>query len=555
MNKVLITRTAPMEVMVRALDRLKSVIPNAEFYIVTQRNTEQAVREQLNPAGIALVEPGFFSFGKMSGRTRKAIREWHVSSAVIINSGTSGGSFGPWIRTLRFLGIRTIQIYHDHRNGVLTKHRWRLGALRDAVGWRKWMYVVPGTVLLLAKIIWMAARARLRHQRRKRNVGEPLRVLYCLHEARANGSGVSLMHTLAALDRTAITPFVVVPHEGELTETLRSRGIPVHQVRTGQLLRQRYEPSLLAEDLAKLIDTVPELITLMRQLDIDLVHINSLVTVDGTLAAWALGLPRIWHYREYLFPDGLWPEFQKSFLNHFASRVIAISQYCASELLDTVDPRKLRVVHNGIDLARFQPDLHAADVIRRTYGINDSDFVISVLGTINAHKGQHVVLEAMLRSPLLRSRAQVLIAGREGDSEYMELLHRLIESGGIAPRVHFIGFHPDVRPVIATSSAVVIPSMWQEPFGRVAIEAMALSRVVVASRCGGLPEIIEDGISGLLFPRGDSGALSECLESLVLDPNHAERLAAGGRRIVERQFPNTEVGRKVLEVYREVAAR
>jgi len=184
--------------------------------------------------------------------------------------------------------------------------------------------------------------------------------------------------------------------------------------------------------------------------------------------------------------------------------------------------RPFRVVPNlfrpGEDGAGPRPDW-----------LPEGDFVLCV-GDLTADKGVDVLLEAHAR---LASRPPLVLIGRPYSPELARP----------RPDVHVVGPRPheDVSRAWAACAVAAVPSTWAEPFGLVALEAMAAGKPVVASRVGGLAGIVGDGESGLLVPPADADALRVALERLLADAHLRARLGAGGRRRVEDFAPEVIV--------------
>jgi glycosyltransferase involved in cell wall biosynthesis len=125
-----------------------------------------------------------------------------------------------------------------------------------------------------------------------------------------------------------------------------------------------------------------------------------------------------------------------------------------------------------------------------------------------------------------------------GDGRQTDSLRRLARRLGVQERVRFTGWLParELARELAGASVVVIPSLWPEPFGIVGIEAHAAGRPVIASRTGGVGDWLDDGVSGLMVPPGDAGALARALGELLDDPERQEAMGAAGRRSVSERF-------------------
>jgi glycosyltransferase involved in cell wall biosynthesis len=176
---------------------------------------------------------------------------------------------------------------------------------------------------------------------------------------------------------------------------------------------------------------------------------------------------------------------------------------------------------------------------------------VGVLGRISPTKGQRLFLEALL--PLLEERPSLdLVLGGANDFESGDertRLEALTAASGLADRVRFAG-SVDALAFLDTLDVLVVPSLWEEPFGLVAVEGMARGLPVVATRSGALPEIIADGVTGTIVEK-DPTALRDAVRHLIDDRPDAERLGAAGRRRVEEHF---HPARQLQIVYRLVAA-
>jgi glycosyltransferase involved in cell wall biosynthesis len=162
--------------------------------------------------------------------------------------------------------------------------------------------------------------------------------------------------------------------------------------------------------------------------------------------------------------------------------------------------------------------------------------VVGVLGRISKTKGQRLFLEALL--PLLESEPGLRLAvggaaDFEDPGEEAEL-RRLVENGGHAGRVDLPGAVDALR-FLDTLDVLVVPSLWEEPFGLVAVEGMARGLPVVATRSGALPGIVADGETGVVVER-DAGAVRAAVARLVADARLRHELGAAGRRRVEERF-------------------
>lgn len=209
-------------------------------------------------------------------------------------------------------------------------------------------------------------------------------------------------------------------------------------------------------------------------------------------------------------------------------------------------PRSLLVaIPNGIDPAPIL-DREAA---RRLLGDEPPAApVIGCIGGLNPHKGQDVLLRACARlGPWFVPGTVVFI----GDGPERPRLERLVEDSGLAGRVRFLGRRSDARRLLPAFDLVVVPSVAREGLGLAALEAMDAARPVIASRVGGLVEVIEDGRTGVLVPPGDPAALADAIRSMFERPDRGRALGEAARWRVESEFRATRMTRSVEAIYEE----
>ncbi|MGP4725507.1 glycosyltransferase family 4 protein [Agrobacterium deltaense] len=212
---------------------------------------------------------------------------------------------------------------------------------------------------------------------------------------------------------------------------------------------------------------------------------------------------------------------------------------------------KVRIVYNGFDPAKAR--LHEPGVtarLRAELGLGPQPLV-GLFGRLSEWKGQHVFLDAIAAMEGVQA---VIVGGALfGQEAYEARVRKQASRLGLEGRVRFLGFRPDVPELMAAMDVVAHTSIVAEPFGRVVVEAMMCGRPVVATRGGGVTEIIRDGETGLLVPPGDASALASAIGCVLSKPALAERLAQKGREDVSQRFSLEETCRSVSALLTEAA--
>lgn len=239
-----------------------------------------------------------------------------------------------------------------------------------------------------------------------------------------------------------------------------------------------------------------------------------------------------------------------------ADAVIAVSGAMREDILGcypALDPAKVHIVHNGIDTALYRPD-HGTDVLDRIGLDRNRPFVLFV-GRITRQKGVPHLLRAV--RDIDPAAQVVLCAGApdtpEIDREFRELFEELSR---VREGVHWIPQmlpRPEVIQLLTHATVFVCPSVY-EPLGIVNLEAMACGTPVVASRVGGIPEVVDDGGTGLLVTVDDAfeTALAGALDSVIGDPATARRMGEAGRERAVSEFGWDAVARRTVRLYEEI---
>ncbi|MBT1090243.1 glycogen synthase [Streptomyces sp. WAC 05379] len=239
-----------------------------------------------------------------------------------------------------------------------------------------------------------------------------------------------------------------------------------------------------------------------------------------------------------------------------ADAVIAVSGAMREDILGcypALDPGRVHVVHNGIDTTLYRPD-HRTDVLTR-FGLDADRPYVLFVGRITRQKGVPHLLRAIRH---IDPAAQVVLcAGApdtpEIDQEFRDLYQELSR---VREGVHWIPQmlpRPEVIQLLTHAAVFVCPSVY-EPLGIVNLEAMACGTPVVASRVGGIPEVVDDGKTGLLVPLDDDfeAGLAHALDSVIGDPEAARRMGEAGRERAVGEFGWDAVARRTAGLYREI---
>ncbi|HID62484.1 MAG TPA: glycosyltransferase family 1 protein [Anaerolineae bacterium] len=385
------------------------------------------------------------------------------------------------------------------------------------------------------------------------------RVLYVEQRSSLAGSRFSLLSIVKGVRDYGIVPLVVCGGDGPFVRELRKANISVETIDISSLFS--ISPRRITTNLLSLI----RLWRYTMKMHVDLIHSNSFgAHIFAGIVAGLLGKKTVWHIRE--FTENIedtpqkkrWRKLIVSVLllgaTFLADRIICVSEAIRDHYANGWISRKMKVIHNGIDLSEFDNNKRT-DYLLEELGLCGEDKVVSIFARLTPWKGHRLFIEGAAQIKQQMERVKFLVVGSQLDYEigenYEEQLRNLVRDLKLDGDVIFTGFRRDVPNLMALSDVIVSTSN-KEPFGRVMLEAGAMARPVVASNSGGHPEIVIDGVTGYLVPPDDVEILASKILTLLRDGERAKELGKNARERVEAQFALEGMIKKLLKVYAEL---
>jgi glycosyltransferase involved in cell wall biosynthesis len=365
-----------------------------------------------------------------------------------------------------------------------------------------------------------------------------IRVVEVLATGTNGGAQEHLYSLLTRIDRSRYDISVVALSPGSAVRKLQKTGVPV----------------LVIDDPDDAI-CVGALAAHLAQVRPDVIH-NHMYRAElvGTRAAIALG--EIGQRRPYVVSTvhssrvrSHEDREQLRRLTPEMGRLIAVSTSIERKIAD--EGRALvpvSLIYNGVDLDRYDHQ-EPCCTLRDDYGMEAGSQIVGVIARLEPEKGHPTLLDAWPQVLRDVPDAYLLVIG-EGSRR--EALEQQAYDLRIGHRVVFTGRRDDVPAVTAALDVAVLPS-YREAQGLSILEAMALSRPVVASNVGGIPEMIEDGVTGLLVPPADPAALAEAISRLLLDHPYADTIGRAGHDLVHERFCIERMVAAVQQIYDEGA--
>jgi glycosyltransferase involved in cell wall biosynthesis len=350
---------------------------------------------------------------------------------------------------------------------------------------------------------------------------QPARVLYVSPFSHIGGGEISVLTVIDNLERARFSPSLICYEDGAFVERAREHGIETAVFRRAGLLSEG--------------SIVRDLVRYIRRSGIRLVHVNSL-DIRAGIAARLAGVPCIGHLR-VVFPF----TWRDRLFVRLSSATIAVSRSVVDEFCkESFSCRsKFIVMPNMVDV----PEEVKPAPLRTEFNIPKDAPLVGMAGRMDPFKGHGVFIDAavMIRKSFPEARFFIIGApdpGNEGEEAYLEAQKARVRDSGLSDRVIFTGFRKDPLETIAALDVMVIPSriirkgagIATEGFGRVAIEAMAVGVPVVSSDAGGLKEIIEDGVSGILVPMDDVDKTARAVIDLLQDGQKADTIRMSAKK-------------------------
>ena len=409
-------------------------------------------------------------------------------------------------------------------------------------------------------------------------MSQPKRILYVHHAHILSGATLSLVCLIQHLDRSRFTPVVCLTQEGEVEELFATQDVEVRECPMARFSHTTsawwplYKPPS-AIKFGRWVAQYPaacrRLENVIEEVVPDLVHLNSLTLAPYAPVFSRQGVPVVVHVRESVMDGwfGVRKHWLRRLLIEHADAIIYICEDNRNRL--TGAHSKGQVIYNPVDFSKFDRSLDR-ETVRRDLGIPDQSKVVLFVGGGIAIKGVMPFIEAMKQvlesvpdlyclMPFTRytpstAPFRVLVrrmANLMGVYSTAQQVERMLADSAIAHRVLRTSFRLDIEKFFAASDVVVVPFL--EPhFARPVIEAAAMAKAVVASRIGGIEEVVADGETGLLVPPGDVSALATATTRVLQDRALAERMGEAGYQKALRNYSASVHAEQVTALYRQL---
>ena len=358
------------------------------------------------------------------------------------------------------------------------------------------------------------------------------RILFVSHDASLTGAPIFLSNLLKYMQSSCMNYDIVLhcANSGPLVKTFQKEGLHVIT------FDKRSSKSSLLMKVFHRLGYYLNFMALLNQLKPDLIYSNTMVNFSQVVLGRVMGAKILVHMHE---GNDLASKarLRLKFSSFFTTKYIVGSRYVGDVLKNYVGKDGV-VIYNGI-----KAPASSQDASRQ----KQASFSLCVVGTIDRNKAQLIAIKAVDYLVSVKHLDVLLkIVGRVADAEYGDELKAYVNNNGLQSVVTFIGPVETIEDTYQNMDALIVPSL-DEAFPTVILEAMAFQKPVIASNAGGIPEIVKDEVTGLLFKRGDFMDLASKVE-LLLDDDFKQRLVTNAYLNVKTNFLIDEANQKIIQV-------
>ena len=368
-----------------------------------------------------------------------------------------------------------------------------------------------------------------------------MKVLMVISDTNIGGAGKWILEYFRYADKNRFTIKAVVPTGSKLKALYTDAGLPV--IECDGIADQSFG-----------LNGVKHLKRIFKSEKPDIVHSHG--TMSARIAAKLpfSGVKKVIFTRHSVFePQGFFTTpigkiANRMIHNGTCDKITAVCEAAKKNLTDTgVNPKTIRVIYNGVEPLPLPTEEQRAEA-RATFGILDSEIACSISARLNPVKGHRSLIEAVHKLSSIEN-LKFFIAGT-GTEE--EALKEMVKTYGLQDRVIFTGFLQDVSTLLYATDVLLNCSYGTEACSLAILEAFSLGIPCVATDYGGNPELVKNGVNGIVYPTNDVEALKKALEHIQSDPSQLKSLSVGAKETYQQSFTVEIMAKNIEKVYEEL---
>ncbi|MEO1768390.1 glycosyltransferase family 4 protein [Candidatus Enterococcus ferrettii] len=360
-----------------------------------------------------------------------------------------------------------------------------------------------------------------------------INILFLHAGAEMYGADKVLLDLIRNLDKKKYKPYVILPTSGILVNYFERNNIDVEVIPYPIIRRKYFNPRGIIKYARDLFIYSKKLAYISRKKKIDIVHTNTAAVLEGSYVSWRLKIPQLWSIHEIIVSPKLMFKFTSKLISSFSDITItdsiAVKQHLKSS--GFFNKKSIKVIYNGVDNKRFSPNVDFS-YLKEEWGIPKDAKVIGMMGRVNSWKGQNDFLKAanIVMEKNLDVYTVFIGSAFEGEEWRERELENSINQSPFKKRIINVGYRTDSEAIYNLYDVFVLPSTNPDPLPTVVLEAMSTGKPIIGYRHGGVCEMVEDGVNGILADVGNPENLAQKIDLLITDDDLRLRMGKESRK-------------------------
>lgn len=350
-------------------------------------------------------------------------------------------------------------------------------------------------------------------------------ILYLHAGAEMYGADKILLELVSGLNKQEFHPIVVLPNDGVLRIKLEKNGVETHIVDYPILRRKFFNPRGILEYSIKYFKQSKEIIKLLKDRKIDIIHVNTTAVLEGIYLKKRLKSKLVWHVHEIILRPKVISKFISFLVGKYADKCVAVSEAVKQHLVDSgyVRAEQVEVIYNGVDSERFNPNTDKG-YLYSEWDVPEDSIRVGMIGRVNAWKGQNDFLDATKKLLVKYPNLYLFIIGSAfaGEEWRVEELKARISKIENNNRIIFSEFRTDTPAIHSFLDILILPSTNPDPLPTVVLEAMSSATPVIGYRHGGVTEMVLEGVTGEFADVNNPDSLMYKIDRMIASQSYVE---------------------------------
>lgn len=350
-------------------------------------------------------------------------------------------------------------------------------------------------------------------------------ILYLHAGAEMYGADKILLELVSGLNKQEFHPIVVLPNDGVLRIKLEKNGVETHIVDYPILRRKFFNPRGILEYSIKYFKQSKEIIKLLKDRKIDIIHVNTTAVLEGIYLKKKLKSKLVWHVHEIILRPKMISKFISFLVGKYADKCVAVSEAVKQHLVDSgyMRAEQVEVIYNGVDSERFNPNTDKG-YLYSEWDVPEDSIRVGMIGRVNAWKGQNDFLDATEKLLVKYPNLYLFIIGSAfaGEEWRVEELKARISKIENNNRIIFSEFRTDTPAIHSFLDILILPSTNPDPLPTVVLEAMSSATPVIGYRHGGVTEMVLEGVTGEFADINNPNSLMYKIDRMIASQSYVE---------------------------------